>query len=58
MMSAYMNCIYHFTMEVYVVENYVMFDRDIAQCKQREREAGMSWIGALMLFMCIRSQGS
>ena len=34
-----------------------MFDRDIAQCMQRKWEAGMSWIGALMLFMCIHSQG-
>ena len=29
MMSAYMYCIYRFTMEVHVMENYVMFDRDI-----------------------------
>ena len=58
MMSAYMYCIYRFTMEVHVMENYVMFDRDIAQCMQRKWEAGMSWIGALMLFMCIHSKGS
>ena len=58
MMSAYMHCIYHFTMEVYVIENYVMFDRDIAQCMQRKSEAGVSWIGALMSFMCIHSRGS
>ena len=58
MMSAYMYCIYCFTMEVHVMENYVMFDHDIAQYIQREWEAGMSWIGALMLFMCIHSQGS
>ena len=55
MMNAYMYCIYHFTMEVYVMENYVMFNRDIAQCMQRKWKAGMSWIGALMLFMCIHS---
>ena len=57
MMSAYMYCIYRFTMAVHVTENYVMFNRDIAQCVQKEGEAGMSWIGALMLFMCIHSQG-
>ena len=34
MMSAYMYCIYRFTMEVHVKENYVMFDRDIVQCMQ------------------------
>ena len=35
MMSAYMYCIYRFTMEVHVKENYVMFDRDIlhSACK-------------------------
>ena len=58
MMNAYMYCIYRFTMEVHVMENYVMFDRDIAQYMQRKWEAGMSWIGALMLFMYIHSQGS
>ena len=58
MASAYMYCIYRFTMEVHVMENYVMFDRDIAQCLQRKWEAGMSRIGALMLFMCIHPQGS
>ena len=57
-MMRYMYCIYRFTIEVHVMENYVMFYRDIAQCMQRKREAGMSWIGALMLFMCIHSQGS
>ena len=30
MMSAYMYCIYRLTIEVHVMENYVMFDRDIA----------------------------
>ena len=58
MMSAYMYYMYRFTMEVYAMENNVMFDRDIAQCMQRKWEAGMSWIGALMSFMCIHSQGS
>ena len=58
MMIAYMYCIYRFTMKVHVMENYVVFDRDIVQCMQRKWEAGMSWIGALMLFMCIHSQGS
>ena len=58
MMSAYMYCIYRFTMEVHVKKNYVMFDRDIAQCMQRKREAGMLWFGVLMLFMYIHSQGS
>ena len=41
MMSAYMYCIYRFTMEVHVMENYVMFDHDIAQCMQWKWEAGM-----------------
>ena len=58
MMSAYMYCIYHFTMEVHVKENYVMFDHDIAQCMQRKWEAGMLWFGVLMLFMYIHSHGS
>lgn len=58
MMSAYMYCIYRFTMEVHVQENYVMFDRDIVQCMQRKWEAGMLWFGVLMLFMYIHSQGS
>ena len=58
MMSTYMYCIYRFTMEVHVLENYIMFNLDIAQCMQRKWEAGMSWIGAFMLFMCIHSQGS
>ena len=53
-----MYCIYRFTMEVHVKKNYVMFDRDIAQCMQRKREAGMLWFGVLMLFMYIHSQGS
>ena len=57
MMSAYMYCIYRFTMEVHVI-NYVMFDRDIAQCMQRKWEAGILWFGVLMLFMYIHSQGS
>ena len=57
-MSAYMYCIYRFTMEVHVKENYVMFDRDIVQCMQRKWEAGMLWFGVLMLFMYIHSQGS
>ena len=34
MMSAYMYCIYRFTMEVHFMKNYVMFGRDIAQCVQ------------------------
>ena len=58
MMSAHMYCIYRFTMEVYVMENHVMFDRDISQCMQRKWEAGMSWFGVLMLFMYIHSHGS
>ena len=45
-------------MEVHVMENYVMFDRDIAQCMLRKWVAGMSWFGVLMLFMYIHSQGS
>ena len=36
-----MYCIYRFTMEEHVKKNYVMFDRDIAQCMQREWEDGM-----------------
>ena len=58
MMSAYMYCIYRFTMEVHGMENDVIFDHDIAQSMQRKWKAEMSWIGALMLFMCIHSQGS
>ena len=58
MMSAYMYCIYRFTMEVHVKENYVMIDRDIVQCMQRKWESGMLWFGVLMLFMYIHSQGS
>ena len=58
MMSAYMYYIYRFTMEVHVMENYVMFERDIAQCMQRKWEAGKLWFGVLMLFMYIHSQGS
>ena len=58
MMSAYMYCIYRFTMKVHVKENYVMFDRDIVQCMQRKGEAGILWFGVFMLFMYIHSQGS
>ena len=37
-----MYCIYRFIMEIHVMENYVMFDHDIAQCMQREWEVGIS----------------
>ena len=30
MVSAYVYCVYRFTMEVHVMENYVIFERDIA----------------------------